>query len=203
MKTRWRSAIFGAIGVLPSLSIAGDLTLTGLTRHRGQSYAYLISGKSSERFSLKLGQELANLKLESVDFKKGEAVVLAGDERLVLALERRSKESVTVEAPAIRPHFSPGAFPQNRNRGVNGPVSMPPGFPAQRPFPPSQNPLPENGPSQGIAPDAPPIKSVQVLPGVGAHESAPGPSLDAPIPIAIQPQGITSPDDPPPEPTDH
>lgn len=195
-------AIF-AFALLAFGTFAGDLTLTGLIRHRGQSYAYLSSGKSSECFSLKLGQEVANLKLESVDFKKGEAVVVAGDERLVLALERRSKESATVEAPAVRPHFSPGTFPQNRNRGGNGPGPMAPGFPMQRPAPPPQHPVPENGAFQGIVPDAPPIDSVQTLPAAGAEGSMPGRPAVSPIPIAIQSQGVTSPDDPPPEPTDH
>ena len=115
---------------------AGDLTLTGLARHRGQTYAYLTSGKSSESFSLKLGQELASLKLESVDFKKGEAVVVSGAERVVLALERRAKETTTAVAPATRPHFAPGVFPPTRSRRGNGPGPMAPGVAVQHPMAP-------------------------------------------------------------------
>ena len=184
-------------------AMASDLTLTGLARHRGQTFAYLTSGKSSESFSLKLGQELANLKLDSVDFKKGEAVVVAGDERLVLALERRSKETVTVEATPALPHPPYGAIAPNRSHNGNGQGRMPPNFPVPHALP--QPPMATQG--SNAVPDAPPTDNAQNAPGAPADANAlvhraVVPAV-VPIPIAIQTQGVTSPDDPLPEPTDH
>ncbi len=188
-------AIFWAT-TLAFTTLAGDLTLTGLARHRGQAYAYLTSGKSAEYFSLKVGQEVANLKLESVDFKKGEAVVVAGDERLVLALERRSKETATVEPPPGRPHIPPGTFAPGRNRGGNGPGRMPPGFPAPRALPQPPTAVPENRAN----PEPLGVDSAPILPAANADGVPPGHPAVSPVPIAVQMDGVTSPDDPVPEP---
>lgn len=215
-RMRWIAA-FGCLGIT---GMAGDLTLTGLARHRGKAYAYLSSGKSGETFSLKLGQELANLKLESVDFVKGEAVVVSGEERLVLALERRSKDSVSgstpapVPPPGFRPHLNPGGFPHrpgtppmgmnpNSNFDPNSLMAPPPRTAAE-----AQALHPEVTYTEGAVEMTVTTPGNMVPPPPVSSPGGPNGTPTVPvqlpkIPIAV---GITSPDDPspePPEPTDH
>jgi len=214
------SRIVGVTAAIPLLVQGGDLTLTGLARHRGKAYAYLASGKSGESFSLKLGQELANLKLESVDFTKGEAVVVSGEERLVLALERRSKESISgstpvpVPPPGLRPHLPPGGFPRRPGTppmGMNPNSNFDPNSltaPPPRTLAEAQALHPEATYTEGAAEMTVTTPGTMVTPPPmsppGGPNGAPGvPGSFSKIPIAV---GITSPDDPspePPEPTDH
>lgn len=214
------SLILGMSTAVPLGVEGGDLTLTGLARHRGKACAYLSSGKSGESFSLKLGQELANLKLESVDFVKGEAVVLAGEERLVLALERRSKDSGSGAAPTptpppgLRPHGPPGGFPRRPGAmpvGMNPNANFDPNSltaPPPRTLAEVQALHPEATYTEGAAEmtvTTPGTMTPQSpgLPHGGLTGAPAGPGPFPKIPVAV---GITSPDDPspePPEPTDH
>ena len=214
------SRIVGVTAAIPLLVQGGDLTLTGLARHRGKAYAYLASGKSGESFSLKLGQELANLKLESVDFTKGEAIVVSGEERLVLALERRSKESVSgstpapVPPPGFRPHLPPGGFPRRPGTpplGMNPNSNFDPNSltaPPPRTLAEAQALHPEATYTEGAAEMTVTTPGTMTPPSPGLPQGhsigAPGsPGQFPKIPVAV---GITSPDDPSPElpePTDH
>ncbi len=211
-----------------ALLFAGDLTLTGLARHRGKAYAYLSSGKSGESFNLRLGQELANLKLESIDFIKGEAVVVSGEERLILALERRSKESTSgspaglpnnlpptsAPLPGFRQHGPPGGFPRHPGAvpiGVNPNSNYNPNAltaPPPRTLAEAQAQNPEAAYTEGAAEMTVTTPGTMTSPSPIPPNANPAgvPAVPAPqqkIPVAV---GVISPDDPspePPEPVDH
>lgn len=119
----WAIALV-ATGLL-SLS-AGDLSLTGLARHHGRAFAYFVGGPGGHSFGMAMGEEVGNIRLESVDFKKHEVIVMSGTERLVLAMEKGPKEAAAdsnsgpfkgvnhalaaANLPLPRPTYNPNAM---------------------------------------------------------------------------------------------
>lgn len=210
--------IVGSLFLQKGMCAGTDLTLTGLARHRGKAYAYLSSGKSGESFTLKMGEDVATLHLESVDFKKGEAVVLVGEERLILALERRSREEVGKENPGMavpsgpfpgqpagqfpggvrgrnpRSRQLPGGTPINPITAAAGSGAIPSMIPPPR--------TPEEALAAGIQSDGSYIPPAYQPPTGMVLETA-QPSVPPPNPVAIEVPPIISPDDPLPDPTDH